>query len=385
MADSKKKLVRITTVPESMQNLLRGQLKYMSEYYEVVAISTPTPKVFEMMLHEQGDIRGIPIAMERHPSPWKDLKALVKMVKVLREEKPFIVHTHTPKAGLLGMVAARIAGVPHRLHTVAGLPLLVHTGMKRKMLDAMERLTSSCATQVFPNSHAMMNIMAEEQLCSSRKMRVIGNGSSNGIDTTMFSPESVAKTKAQLREEMGFGQDDFVFVFVGRIVRDKGMNELANAIVRLAYGGKKFKVLLVGGYEKNLDPLLPETENVFNNHPNVKWVGPKGDVKPYLKASDALVFPSYREGFPNVVMEAGAMGLPAIVTDINGCNEIIVEHKNGRIIPPQNEEKLFQMMNEFINNREMVAMMASHARSMIVSRYERTYVWKEMLKIYNTL
>lgn len=385
MRNKKKKLIRITTIPASMRSLLRGQLKYMNQHYEVVAISSPAPNVFEQMLHEQGDIRGVAIAMERHPSPIKDLKALFSMIKVLRKEKPFIVHTHTPKAGLIGMMAARIVGVPHRLHTVAGLPLLVHSGFKRKVLNAMEKLTCSCATLILPNSFAMMKVMEEKHLCPSRKLSVIGNGSSNGVDTKVFSPESVVKSKNQIREELGIGMDEFVFIFIGRLVKDKGMNELAKAIKRMAADVQLFKVLLIGNYERSLDPILPETEQLFLNHPNVKYLGPKGDVRPFLKAADALVFPSYREGFPNVVMEACAMGLPAIVTNINGCNEIIVEGKNGRIIPSQDEESLFQMMTWFVNNKKDVEIMSSNARNMIVSRYEREFVWEEMLKLYNSL
>lgn len=388
MEDSRKKIIRMTTVPVSMHKLLQGQLKYMSQNgYEVVALSSDD-ETFETMLHEQGDIRGIRVNMERHTSPIKDLKALWKIIKIFRKEKPFIVHTHTPKAGLLGMVAAKISRIPHRLHTTAGLPLLVYTGLYRKVLNAMERLTNACATQVFPNSFNMMKTMDELHLCNHKKMMVIGNGSSNGIDTEYFSVEKTikdtGKDRISWRQELGLSNEDFAFIFVGRIVKDKGINELVDSLRRIVPHHLNCKLIMVGSYESHLDPIAPENVAFFKNDKSVIFMGWQNDVRPFMMAADALVFPSYREGFPNVVMQAGAMGLASIVTNINGCNEIIEEGKNGRLIPPKNEDALYDMMDWFINNPEKVKEMSSNARDMI-SRYERNYIWEELLKVYNSL
>lgn len=388
MGDSKK-IIRMTTIPASMHKLLQGQLKFMSENgYEVVALSSDDP-IFKDMLHEQGDIRGIRLNMERHTSPWKDFIALLKLIRVFIKEKPFIVHTHTPKAGLLGMLAAKITGVPHRLHTTAGLPLLVYQGIYRKILNAMERLTNACATQVFPNSFNMMNIMKELRLCNPKKMHVIGNGSSNGIDTQYFSVEQTVKdtgkTREDVRHELGISNDDFAFVFVGRVVKDKGINELIESMRHLVAKHQNNKLIIVGGYEPQLDPIMPKNVDFIQNNPSIIFTGFQSDVRPYLMAADALVFPSYREGFPNVVMQAGAMGLPSIVTDINGCNEIIVNERNGRIIPAQDSDALLNMMDWFINHPTEVREMASNSREMIVSRYQRDIIWKELLQTYNSL
>lgn len=389
MEDSKKKIIRITTIPISMRKLLQGQLKFMSENgYEMVAVSSDDPD-FDEMLHEQGDIRGIRINMERHTSPLKDLKSLIKIYKVLRKEKPFIVHTHTPKAGLLGMMAARLARVPNRLHTTAGLPLLVYSGIYRKILNAMEKLTNACATQVFPNSFNMMKIMEELHLCKPQKMKVIGNGSSNGIDSVHFSIDKTVadtgKDRNAWRNELGLKEDDFAFVFVGRIVKDKGINELVDCMRRLVPHHLNCRLIMVGNYEPELDPIAPENVVFFKNDRSAIFMDFQKDVRPFMMAADALVFPSYREGFPNVVMQAGAMGLPSIVTDINGCNEIIDDGKNGRIIPPQNEDALFNMMEWFLTNPEKVKQMADKSREMIVSRYDRQLLWNEILKLYNSL
>ena len=379
----------MTTVPQSMRSLLQGQLKFISEHgYEVVAVSSDGD-CFEDMLHEQGDIRGIRVNMERHTSPFKDLVSLWRLIKIFRKEKPFIVHTHTPKAGLLGMMAGKLTGVPHRLHTTAGLPLLVYSGFYRKILNGMERLTNACATQVFPNSFNMMKLMEDLHLCYPNKMRVIGNGSSNGIDTEHFSVErTIAETgkgRRAWREELGLSDDDYAFVFVGRVVRDKGVNELAQCMRRLLPHHSNCKLIMVGPYESDLDPIEPENAAFFKNDSSVIFMGLQKDVRPFMLAADALVFPSYREGFPNVVMQAGAMGLPAIVSDINGCNEIINNGKNGCIIPAQNEDALLDMMEWFNNYRDEVKQMANNARNMIVSRYDRQTIWQEILNVYNSL
>lgn len=390
MEDSKsKKIIRMTTIPASMRGLLQNQLRFMSQHgYEMVALSSDDD-CFDDMLHEQGDIRGIRVHMERHTSPIKDLKALWQLIKVFRKEKPFIVHTHTPKAGLLGMMAAKLTGVPHRLHTTAGLPLLVYSGLYRKVLNAMERLTNACATQVFPNSFNMMKIMEDLHLCKKKKMRVIGNGSSNGIDTDYFSIEKTiidtGKDRNEWRKELGIKENDFAFVFVGRVVKDKGINELVDCMRRLVPHHLNCRLIMVGPYESNLDPIAPENVAFFKNDHSAIFMGYQKDVRPYLMAADALVFPSYREGFPNVVMQAGSMGLPSIVTDINGCNEIVIDGKNGKIIPPKNEEALYDMMDWFLIHPLEVSLMAAKSRNLIVKRYQRNIVWYEILKVYNDL
>lgn len=375
-----KKLVRITTVPESMRTLLKGQLRFMRNYYDVIAISS-NGKCFNDMLQEQG-VRGFCIKMTRQITPFVDLKALFQLILLLWREKPDIVHTHTPKAGLLGMIAAKVVGVPIRLHTIAGLPLLEATGNKRRLLNCIEKLTNACATRVYPNSFAMKEIIIQQHLCAPRKLKVIANGSSNGIDTLFFSTKNVLQSREEIRLNLGFEQQDTVFVFVGRIVKDKGVNELIDAFKDVM--SKSVKLLIVGGFEKELNPILPENEEFIINNSCVKYVGWQSDVRPFLYASDVLAFPSYREGFPNVVMQAGAMGLASIVSDINGCNEIIENGKNGLVVPPKNHNALAKAMKKMIDDVELRMIMSANAREMIQSRYEQKIVWDELLKEYRS-
>ena len=376
-----KKLVRITTVPESMRTLLKGQLRFMRNYYDVIAVSS-NGECFNDMLQEQG-VRGFCINMTRQITPLVDLKALFQLILLLWKERPDIVHTHTPKAGLLGMIAAKIVGVPIRLHTIAGLPLLETTGYKRKLLNYMEKLTNACATRVYPNSFAMKEIIIQQHLCAPRKLKVIANGSSNGIDTLFFSTKNILQSREEIRLDLGFKQQDTVFVFIGRIVKDKGVNELIDAFKEVM--SRSVKLLIVGGFEKERNPILPENEKFIINNSCIKFVGWQSDVRPFLYASDVLVFPSYREGFPNVVMQAGAMGLASIVSDINGCNEIIENEKNGLIIPPKNHDALAEAMKRMIDDVELRMIMSANARKMIPARYEQKMIWDELLKEYRSL
>ena len=383
-----KKLIRITTVPLSLKVLLKGQLRFMaSNGFDVKGVSSEGEELREV--HENEGIAVEAITMSRKITPFQDLKSLWKMWNFLRKEKPQIVHTHTPKAGIIGMLAARLAGVPHRLHTVAGLPLMEATGTKRKILNFVEKLTYSSATRVYPNSKGLYDFILQNNFTQSNKLKIIANGSSNGIDTTFFSPDQVTEIeRVTLREKLNIQPDDFVFVFVGRIVSDKGINELIKAFSELQTVENKpagIKLLLVGGLENDLDPLNPETLAEINQNKDIISVGFQQDVRSFFAIADALIFPSYREGFPNVVMQAGAMGLPSIVSDINGCNEIIIEGENGLIIPSKNVEKLKEKMLTLAKDKNLHTKLKGNSRRMIENRYKQSVVWNALLEEYEGL
>lgn len=384
-----KKLIRITTVPISFKVLLKGQLRFMaSNGFDVKGVSSEGEELKEVRENEGIAVEAI--TMSRKITPFQDLKSLWEMWNFLRKEKPQIVHTHTPKAGIIGMLAARLAGVPHRLHTVAGLPLMEATGIKRKILNFVEKLTYSSATRVYPNSKGLYDFILQNNFTQSNKLKIIANGSSNGINTTFFSPAQVSEIeKVALREKLNIQPDDFVFVFVGRIVSDKGINELIKAFSELQTAENNeltgIKLLLVGGLESDLDPLNPETLAEINQNKDIISAGFQQDVRPFFAISDALAFPSYREGFPNVVMQAGAMGLPSIVSDINGCNEIIVEGENGLIIPSKNVEKLKEKMLTLAKDKNLYVKLKENSRRMIENRYEQSVVWNALLEEYEGL
>lgn len=381
---TKHKLVRITTVPISLEKLLSGQLHYMRSFYDVIAVSADKENLEK--LGKSQEVEVFPVEMTRKITPAQDFFAIIKLYSFLRKTKPFIVHTHTPKAGLVGMIAAKLAGVPHRLHTVAGLPLVETIGLKRKLLDFVEKVTYSCATRVYPNSLGLKYIIEKNNYCGIQKLKVLANGSSNGIDTAYFNPDLFStEHKTEFRNSLGIPEDDFVFVFVGRLVSAKGINEMIVAFELLQKKHSQVKLLLVGDYEKDLDPLSAFTLERIKSNTSILSVGFQSDVRPYFSISDALVFPSYREGFPNVVMQAGAMGLPSIVSDINGCNEIIIEGENGLIISVKSSQALYDAMELFLSDNQLFKIMKQNARSLIVSRYEQLLVWEAILQEYRLL
>lgn len=378
------KLIRITTIPLSLEKLLEGQLTYMDQFYEVTAISAEKERLEKY--GRENKVKTFWLEMTRAITPAKDLEAVWKLYKFLKREKPLIVHTHTPKAGIVGMLAAKLAGIPIRLHTVAGLPLMETQGVKRKILDGVEKLTYSLATKVYPNSKGLHQIILNEGYAPSSKLKILGKGSSNGIDTSYFDPSKYSiEQKQEFKLKYKISIQDLVFIFIGRLVSEKGINELVLAFSRLNAQKPDTTLVLVGPFEEELDPLTPDTLRIIQDHEKIFTTGFKNDVRPYLAISDVLVFPSYREGFPNVVMQAGAMNLPSIVSNINGCNEIISEGINGIIIPSKNEESLFNAMLKLAENKEFRLKLSQSARKEIVTNYERLEFWKLLLQEYQTL
>lgn len=371
------KIIRATTAPESLNIFCRGLLRELQENegYEVVAVSSPGEALDE--LTEREGVRAVAVQMERHISPFRDLKSLLGLIKVFIREKPDMAHSMTPKAGLLCMMAAWICRVPVRLHTFTGLVFPTATGLKQKILIMTDRLTCACATHIVPEGEGVKNDLINFNI-TRKPIKVLGFGNVRGIDLDHFNPElpEVQAEAAKIRRN-GL----FTFVFIGRLVRDKGINELVKAFSQLNAQYPHTRLLLVGSYEDKLDPLTPETMVEIEHNKAIQAVGPQKDVRPWLAASDVFVFPSYREGFPNVVIEAGAMGLPSIVTDINGSREIITDGDNGIIIPPRQTETLRQAMERFITDPDLAKKLSHNGRPMIASRFEQSYV-RRCLKDY---
>ena len=370
----RKKLIRVTTADISLDSLLRGQLKYLNQYFEVIGVAKDTGVLKEVS--EREGIRVVDAPLERPISLVKDIKGLWFLYRLFRKEKPWCVHANTPKGSLLAMIAAWIARVPHRVYTVTGLRYQGAHGMLRTILKTMEHLSCLFATNVIPEGQGVLHALQEDNI-TKKPLRVIWNGNINGIDTEYFKPtESFTERK----------NDTFTFVFIGRIVRDKGIHELTECIRKL-----NCNLILVGSFEDG-DPVDEDDKNFLLTSEKVKFVGWQTDVRPYLEQADALVFPSYREGFPNVPMQAGAMGLPCIVTNINGCNEIIKDGLNGKIIAAplkegtkMMEQSLLNTMQWFINHREEAKRMGNNARPMIQERYEQRYVWTALKDYYDAL
>ena len=372
------KIFRVSTVPTSLETLLKGQLRMLSIYYEVVAVSSPGKEM--KIIEKREGVRTIAISMERRISLVKDLISLVRLILLFIRERPDMVHSITPKAGLLSMLAAWITRVPVRIHTFTGLVFPTATGGMQKLLIMMDRLTCFCATHINPEGEGVKQDLINYRI-TLKPLHVIANGNVNGIDLVHYNrtPEVMALAQSYI------STDVFTFCFVGRMVKDKGINELVHVFIKLCQRYNNIRLFLIGPFEKKLDPVFPDVEEQILHHPAICFMNFQTDIRPFLAASDVLICPSYREGFPNVVIQAGAMGLPAIVTDINGCNEIIVPGKNGIIIPSKDEQSLYNTMLWFISHPDRVKEMAANSRALVVSRYEQKIVWEALLEEYRSL
>ena len=374
----KQKIIRACTVSLSFIFLER-MIPELQKKYEVILLSSPGSELDEM--ERKYGVQGKRVPMERHISLFYDLVSLLHLIQTFLKEKPTMVHSMTPKAGLLCMIAAWLTRVPVRVHTFTGLVFPTATGLKRRILMLTDAITCACATHVIPEGEGVMKDLRNHGI-TKKPMKVLGYGNIKGVDMMHYSRRPEVMELGQKLKKEGV----FTFLFVGRMAKDKGINELCKAMSKLS-GFAPVRLLLVGWNEDSQDPISQEAKDLITNNPAIEYVGPMyGDeLLAYYAAADCYVFPSYREGFPNTVLEAGAMGLPCIVTDINGSREIIVEGENGVIIPPRDEEALFQAMLEMIRNKQNREYMAGKARDMIASRFEQSFVQNCLMEFYEDI
>ena len=378
--NNRKKFYIVTTVPASL-NFFKGQLAYLSNDFEVVAISSDKKNLEHFGEGEGIDTYHIP--MERPISLLNDFKSLIRFLFFFSKKKPDIVHGNTPKGSFLSMIAAKLTSVPVRIYMCHGLRYQGYGGLMRTLLKTMERVSCYCATEVLCVSNGVKATLMEDGISKASKLKVIWNGSANGIDTDRFDRKMVS---LEALSSIANSVDRFVFCFVGRIVKDKGINELVLAFNRLSAIYNDINLMLIGQFEDNDNPVDKTTKEDIHSNSKIHFWGIQKDVRPFMCASDVFVLPSYREGFGMVLMEAGALGVPCITTDINGCNEIIQDGVNGRIIPPRDEEALYKAMKWMYEHRNAeVKEMAKRASPMIIERYEQHKVWEALLEEYRFL
>lgn len=376
-----KKIIRATTVPQSLDVFCKGMLRELAEEYEVIGLSSPGESLDRVATRE--GIRTVAVPMERRISLFKDIVSLIGLIKVFHRECPYLVHSMTPKAGLLCMVAARLTKVPRRVHTFTGLVFPTSKGIKKRILMLCDKVICACATHVLPEGEGVKNDLMNYKI-TKKPLIVLGYGNVRGIDLDYYSRrEEVIK----LREDLCLRDEKkFTFLFVGRIVKDKGIDELCEAIDKLS-SSAPIRLFLVGKREDSIDPISISARMIIANNTAIEAVGPKyGDeLLAYYAASDCFVLPSYREGFPNTVIEAGALGLPCVVTDINGSREIVNNGFNGLIVSPQNKDALYEAMKWMLDNPDERVKMASVARDHIATHYEQGFVRHCLYSFYKSI
>lgn len=379
------KLIRITTVPMALRYLLPGQMHFMSTHgFDVLMISADGKELAGVIEREQ--CRHTIVPMTRKITPWQDLKCLFQLIKIFRKEKPDIVHTHTPKAGLLGMMAAKLCGVKVRIHTVAGLPLMVEKGFKYQLLKFIEKLTYASAGQVWPNSNSLLQFIIKNKLCQTSKLSIIAKGSTNGIPLHRFCKESLdEKITEEIKGTINYSPQNTYLLCIGRLVVDKGIAELVQVFTQLQKTNDDLILILVGEYETSLDPLPAETLREIQINPSIIHINWTNQVEYYMHIADFFIFPSHREGFPNVLLQAGAMGLPVICSHITGNIDIVTNNETGLIFDSGNEQQMLKLLQYALLHPQHMQTMAKKLQQEIKENYPQENIWQKIMEAYKSL
>ncbi len=383
--NTNKKLIRITTVPMALRYLLPGQMQFMQQNgFDVLMISADGEELGDVIKNEQ--CRHIIVPMTRKITPFQDVKCLIQLINIFKREKPHIVHTHTPKAGLLGMVAAKICGVKVRIHTVAGMPLMVENGFKLQLLKFIEKLTYAAANLVCPNSNSLYNYIVQHKFTAVKKLKIIGKGSTNGINIKRFNKHVLDEgILNEVKTRICYAPQFTYLLCIGRLVVDKGIVELVNVFLVLEKKYTNLKLIIVGDYEEELDPLPVATMQQIKTNAGIIHIKWTQQVEYFMHIANYFVFASHREGFPNVLLQAGAMQLPVICSRIAGNIDIVADKQTGLIFETTNEKQMEQMIEYAINNSGVMKAMAVKLEQTVKENYKRENVWQSILAEYKSL
>jgi glycosyltransferase involved in cell wall biosynthesis len=375
-------VVHVTTVPQTLF-FLAGQPAYFRERgVDFVAVSSPGAELDRFRSSER--VRCFAVPMERRITPLRDLVALARLVRILRTLRPDVVDAHTPKGGLLGMVAAALARVPVRVYHVHGLPLLTASGARRLLLGATERAAALLATRVLYVSPSLAEAASAERLAPKSRMGVILGGSIGGVDATGRFRAPTAEQRRAARSALGIPADALVVGFVGRLVRDKGIAELAHAWRLLRDEFPALRLLLVGAREPQ-DPVPAGATAALRGDPRVAEVGFDLDVPKYFRAMDVLALPTHREGFGNVLLEAAAMSLPTVATQVTGCVDAVVDGVTGVLVPPRDPEALATALRAYLRDPALRERHGRAGRERALREFDRHRIWDALHAEYAKL
>lgn len=359
------------TSPMTADLLLAGQLAHVRQAgFRVTLICSPGPELEEVARREGVDV--VPIAIERGISPLRDLVSLVAIYRALRRLQPDLVHASTPKAGLLTLLAARLAGIRHRLYLVRGLRLETTRGPKRWLLAAMEHLARRSSTRLLAVSASVAKRYGELDGGGSAEPLVLANGSSNGVDAARFA--AAARAVNGLRQELGLGQREAVIGFVGRVTRDKGISDLLEAFSQVSEKLPTTRLVLVGGHEEG-DPISPESRARISSDPAIVAVGQVADSAPYYGLFDVLAFPSHREGFPNAPLEASAAGVPTVGFRVTGTVDAVRDGVTGRLVPFGDTTSFARALCDYLEDGALRKRHGQAARRRVIDLYKQETVW----------
>ena len=379
--DEVPRLVHITTVPMSL-TFLKGQVGMMRERgFDVHAISSPGEELDAF--GEAHRVRVSAVEMKRRIAPLHDIGALSKLTAILRGIRPHVVHAHTPKGGLLGMLAAKAAGVPVRVYQMRGLPLMGAEWPKRELLRWTEIVSCGIAQSVLCNSRSLRSVAIEQGICAAEKIAVLANGSGQGVDaTTRFDPAGYdGDARRTMRRELGIPDGALVLGYVGRIVRDKGISELGAAWAMLRASHPDLHLLMIGPFEPQ-DPIPEDLRRRLSTDPRVHLVGENWDTPPLYSVMDVLALPTYREGFPNVPLEAAAMEVPVVATRIPGCVDAVEDHVTGTLVPVKDDRALANAIEAYLRNGELRRLHGTAGRKRVLRDFRQEDIWEATYREY---
>jgi glycosyltransferase involved in cell wall biosynthesis len=378
------KLFRVTTLSSQLNLLLKGQFSFfISNGFEVYGVSANNgDHVTELMKREKCKWLFLPIS--RFFNPIYDIISLTVLIYYFIKYKPDIVHTHSPKAGLLGQLAAFICGVPFRVHTVAGLPLVESQGIMKVVLTYVEKLTYSLSHWVLPNSRNMVDYLLTNRFVRKDKLHLLGNGSTNGVNSVYYScSREIIVASRIIKEELNISDDSSILLYVGRVASSKGIAELIYAYETLKNKIPNLYLLLVGNFdEKDVLPL--NVSSLISSESKIICTNHVHDIRPYLFLCDLFVFPSYREGLPQSLLQACSMSKCCIATDISGCNELIEHNISGFLVPVKNVNAIINSVETLLSNKLLRDKFGLAAREHVVKNYDQNYLWNELKEFYRS-
>ena len=346
--------------------------------FHVLLLSSPGPLLDITAAREQ--VERIELPMRRSITPLADLVSLYRLWRLIGKYRPDLVEFGTPKAGLLGTLAAWLRGVPRRVYMLRGLKLESTSGLKRRILLAAERMAARCAHVVLCNSESLRAEALALRLAPYRKLRLLGEGSSNGVDIDRFSPGP-----STVREQLGIPHYVPVIGFAGRLTRDKGLPELCEAFDLILCAEPSTRLLLVGWFDVAEDAVDPGLRMRILRHPQIYCTGFVPDTAPYYRAMDLLVLPTWREGFPNVVLEAAATGIPVVTTECTGARDSVLPEITGLMIPPGYPDAIYEAVMKLIRDPKRRQLMGRSARAWILEHYVESRVTGMTVDYYKSL
>lgn len=374
------KLCTLTTVPVTIKAFLGDQLSFLQKNgFDVTIITSSLDASQDFGKSLPKDIKIKYVALTRTIQPLTDLKALRDIIKILRHGKFDIVQYVTPKGALLGAIASQVTRVPVRLYLMWGLYYVTQRGLKRIFFRALEKSICVLSTSIAPDSKGNKNLAVSERLCTLKKIEVVGNGSANGVDVERFNPNRLKDCRKDLRNRCRIPQDAFVFGTIAAIVADKGINELISAFQKVAQSHQSVYLLYIGlTTEKN--HVTTYTLDTIQNHKRIIHMGWQDEPEKFLAAMDVFVLPTYREGFGVVNIEASAMELPVITTDVPGPQESVAHRQTGILVPAKTIDPLIEAMEELIKNPDLAKRLGKFGRKRVMEHYEQKQFWWNMLK-----